>query len=51
VGHDTARTAFALLALATLAGLALRLTGIDAASSWADELFSVFWVREPLGFL
>lgn len=39
------------LALLTAAALALRLFRIDAASYWADELFSVFWVRESLGFL
>jgi len=46
-----ARTTYAALALLTLAALALKLFRIDAASYWADELFSVFWVRESLGFL
>lgn len=45
------RASYAALALLTLAGLALRLFRLDAASYWADELFSVFWVRESLGFL
>ncbi|MFC7472930.1 glycosyltransferase family 39 protein [Dankookia sp. GCM10030260] len=45
------RGTYVALALLTLAALALRLFRIDAASYWADELFSVFWVRESLGFL
>jgi mannosyltransferase len=45
------RATYAALALLTLAALALKLFRIDAASYWADELFSVFWVRESLAFL
>src|SRR6476620_721919 len=46
-----ARSDYAALSLLTLAALALKLFRIDAASYWADELFSVFWVRASLGFL
>ena len=41
------------MALATIAafGLALRLFRIGSLSLWSDELFSVLWVRNSLGFL
>ena len=40
------------MALATIAafGLALRLFRIGSLSLWSDELFSVLWVRNSLGF-
>jgi hypothetical protein len=41
----------AALALATLAGLLLRLWRIDAASFWSDEVFSILWVRMDLWLL
>ena len=41
----------AALSMIVLLGLALRLTGIDAASYWTDEVFSVVWSRETLSFL
>src|SRR5690349_7142234 len=40
-----------MLAIIATAGLALRLLRIDAASYWGDELFSVYWVRQSLGYL
>jgi 4-amino-4-deoxy-L-arabinose transferase-like glycosyltransferase len=42
-----------LVALAgiTLIGFAIRILGIDRSSYWSDELFSVFFIREPLNFL
>jgi uncharacterized membrane protein len=47
----TSRRVVVALSLLVVVALALRLFRIDAASYWADELFSVFWVRESLGFL
>jgi 4-amino-4-deoxy-L-arabinose transferase-like glycosyltransferase len=41
----------AWLALFTLLGLLLRLIAVNGAGYWTDELFSVFWSRQPLGFL
>ncbi len=40
-----------LLSLIATLGLALRLYRIDAASFWSDELFSVFWIQNSLGFI
>jgi 4-amino-4-deoxy-L-arabinose transferase-like glycosyltransferase len=40
-----------LLAGITLVGFAIRMLGIARSSYWSDEMFSVFFIREPLYFL
>lgn len=39
------------LAAIVALGLALRLLRLDAASFWADEMFSAWWIGHDLGFL
>jgi mannosyltransferase len=40
-----------LVGLLTVGALAARLAGINAASFWSDEVFSVLFIKEPLRFL